>query len=580
MATVHAETKSGRLSAITFFFFLLLVLSLFRMQILRGEYYRGLSEKNRIRLIYLEGPRGKILDRNGRPIVSNRLSFNCTAFLKDSKVKIKKSIQRLAPLLGEDPEAVLTRYQKKKAGVYNSVVLAEDIPAEMAMAIEEQLYLMPGIMVETRPLRQYPLGESAAHATGFIGPQTEAEQEELEFNDYRPSDWIGRDGLEKFYESYLRGHSGGLQLEVNSRGQYIKALGVKEPQEGRDIQLTLDADLQAFVQKQFQGRRGAVIVMDLSDGGILAFNSSPSYDPNLFASSKGRKEVGPYLSHEYAPMLNRAIQGQYPPGSIFKIVTGLAALESGKIKVSSTFNCPGFHRIGKQVFRCWNEKGHGTQNLYEAYAHSCDVFFYMTGLAAGPDQIHRKALEFGFSLVTGIDLPGEKKGAVPTKGWKLRNRSSAWFDGDTLNLAIGQGFLLITPVQALEMITIIATGGEALRPHLVEKIDGLEVAERHSQSVAITPEYLKAVRHGLEDVVNSDTGTGRMIRIPGVRAAGKTGTAETNKHTTHAWYVGYAPVEDPKIAFVVFLEHGGHGGVECAAVAKPILEQLKQKGYL
>lgn len=563
------------------FLFSLLVISLLHMQVFQGDHYRNLSEKNRIRLIYLEGPRGKILDRFGRPIVTNRLSFNCTAFLRESKSKISRSFKSLSGILNEDVESLQERYQKKKAGMYSSVLLAEDIKPEQAIAIEEQLNLMPGLMIETRPLRQYPLGQAAAHITGYIGPQTVEEGQELEITGYRPSDWIGRDGLEKSYESYLRGRSGGLQMEVNNRGQFLKVLGVREPKEGRDIQLTLDAELQEFTQKQLQSQRGAVIVMELGGGGILAMNSSPSYDPNLFASTRGRKEVAKFLVNPDSPMFNRGIQGQYPPGSIFKIITGLAALELHKISESTVFRCPGFYALGRKIFRCWNEQGHGDQKLSDAYAHSCDVYFYTTGLAAGVDAIWRKAVEFGFSTPTGVDLPHEKSGLVPSRPWKQKKVHASWYDGDTLNFSIGQGYLQVTPIQALQMIATVATDGQCLRPHLVDKIDGLPVAERHASSVEISPECLKAVKAGLDEVINSDTGTGRLARIPGVRIAGKTGSAETGKDkNTHAWFVCYAPVESPKVALVVFLEYGGHGGVEAATLAHGLLQKLKDKNYL
>ena len=256
-------------------------------------------------------------------------------------------------MLGEDVETLETRYKRKKAGAYQSVVLAEDIPLERAVAIEEQLRLMPGLMIETRPLRTCPYGESAAHVTGYIGPQTQEESEELEFHGYGASDWVGRDGLEKSYESYLRGRSGGLQIEADSRGQFLKVLGVKEPKEGRDLTLSIDADLQAFAYQQLNGRPGSVVVMDLESGGLLCLTNSPSYDPNLFASTRGRKEVGIYFSDKATPMLNRALQGQYPPGSIFKIVTALAALEPGKIKLGSSFTCPGYAIVGGKRFVWW-----------------------------------------------------------------------------------------------------------------------------------------------------------------------------------------------------------------------------------
>ena len=580
MASLNAEMKAGRLSACAFFLFAFLAVCLFRMQILKGDYYRGLSEKNRLRLVYLEGARGKILDRRGRTLVTSRLSFNCSAFAHESKTRITQTIERLAPLLGEPPLDIFRRYQKRKAGIYNTVVLAEDIPSEKAMAIEEQLYQLPGVMVETHPVREYPLGEAASCVTGFIGPQTTEEAEELEEKGYRPVDWIGREGLEKYYESDLRGHSGGLQLEVDSRGQYVQVLGVQEPAVGRNIQVTLDAELQDFTQKQLEGHRGALIVMELTQGGILAMNSSPSYDANLFSSVRGRRNVGKYLTAPHSPMMNRAIQSQVPCGSIFKIVTGLAALEARAITPQTVFSCPGFYLSGKKMFRCWKEKGHGPQNLSDAYAHSCDVFFYLTGLSVGGDLIQRKAVQFGFAAPTGIDLPGEKKGLVPSREWKQKSLNTSWFEGDTLNLSIGQGYLEVTPIQALGMIAVVATGGLRLKPHLLEKIEGVSAPRGVRSRVEADPKFLEAVKHGLEEVIHSDSGTGRAAKIPGVRVAGKTGTAETGGKKTHAWFVGYAPADDPKVALVVFLEHGGHGGVEAAGVARAVLEKLKEKNYL
>lgn len=576
---INVEVRAGRLTRLWFGLFGLLVASIFHLQIVRGSYFRDLSERNRLRLVSLEGPRGKIEDRNGKILATSRLSFNCTAFLHEGPKRIRASFERLAAILGEDVTKLEQRYDRKRAGAFQSVLLAEDISLEQAVAIEEQLHLMPGILVETRPLRTYPYAESAAHVTGYIGPQSETETEELEFLGYNAADWVGREGLEKGYESYLRARSGGLQVEVDSRGQNPKVLGVKEPKEGRDIRLSIDAELQKFAYGELKGRRGSIIATDLRDGGLLCLTSSPSYDPNLFASARGRRQVGKYLNDKLSPLLNRAIQGQYPPGSIFKIVTALAALEPGKTKLSTSFNCPGFAVVGGKRFSCWREGGHGPQGLYDAFAHSCDVFFYKTGQAAGADAIHEKAVEMGFSAPTGIDLPGERAGLAPSRAWKKTRRRADWYDGDTMNYSIGQGFLMVTPLQALGMAAIIGADGQKLKPHLVEKIGGVTVAARHARAFVVTRQYLEAVQKGLDQVVNSNTGTGRLARIAGVRVAGKTGTAQTSKEADHAWFVGYAPQAKPVVAFVVFLEYGGHGGVEAAIVANAMLLKMKELGY-
>jgi len=572
--------KASRLSFILLAGFILASFGLFRIQILKGAYYRVLSEKNRIRVIYLEASRGNILDRNNKPLISNRLSFNCSVITREARQSIKRSCKILAPILGVSAEELEKRFRKSKPGVFNTVLMAEDINASKAIEIEERLEDLPGFIIETRPLREYPNEKSAAHLTGYIGPITQQEADFLDAYGYREADWLGRDGLEKMYESYLRGQSGGLQMEVDSRGRFLRALGLKEPREGKDIQLTIDSRLQVFVQDLLISQKGAVILMNLGDGGILSMNSSPSFDPNLFASTEGRKGVGKYLRGAGAPMVNRGIRGQYPAGSIFKIITALAGLESKKVSALSTFNCPGYTAVGGKIFHCWRETGHGPQRMSEAFAHSCNVYFYNVGLMTGINFLTQKTLEFGFSKLTGVDLPGEKGGFVPSREWKQRSQQQGWYDGETVNLAIGQGYLQVTPVQALVMIAAIATDGHLFKPHLIDKIEGVRVAEKHARYLNIDAAHLKAVKEGLDAVVNSDTGTGRLARAAGVHIAGKTGTAQSGQDKTHAWFVGFAPEENPKVALVVFVENGGRGGVVAAKLAGAIFQKLKETSYL
>lgn len=580
MAYPKAEVKAGRLSLIAFVFLSIVLAGLFRLQVMNGAYYRDLSEKNRLRVLYLEPARGKILDRFGRVMASSRLSYNCSVIPREAKNTIRETVQVLSPILGEEPEKLEKMYKRAKPGAYGSVILAEDIPPAQAMAIEEMIDTMPGVYIETRPQREYEYAESAAHLVGYIGPMTEAERDDLDEEQHRATDWVGREGLEKYYENYLHGRAGGIQMEVNSRGRFLRTLGVREPREGRDIRLTVDAELQRLVQSLISGKKASVIVMELAEGGVLSMNSSPSFDPNLFASTRGRKEVGPYLKDESAPLLNRGIAGQYPPGSIFKIVTAMAGLEKGKLRMQSSFHCPGYFLIGKKRFGCWQKAGHGQQGLVDAMAHSCDVFFYLAGLSAGGESIAAKALEFGFGQKCGIDLPGERAGLVPSRDWKKRRKQQGWFDGDTANFSIGQGFLLVTPIQALVMAGAAATGGDRLVPHLIDQIDGQKVAERHGLRIRMTPEYIEVVRRGLDAVVNTETGTGRLSRLPGIRIAGKTGTAQSGQEEDHAWFIGYAPAREPRIAMVVFVEHGGHGGVTAAGIARDIWHYLKGARYL
>lgn len=575
----RSAARSRRLAACALVAFALLLGNLARMQLWSGARYRELSEKNRLRVIYLEGPRGRVLDRHGREIVSNRLSFNCSVIPREARDTVHRSCALLGPLLGEDPEELEMRFERGKAGRFNTVVLAEDIDADQAIAIEERLDLLPGFLIETRPQRVYPLAGAAAHLTGYNGPLTDEEEENLELYEYRLADWVGREGLEKSYEAYLRGRSGGLQIEVNNRGRLVKALGVKEPVEGKDVQLTVDAELQRHVQGLLEGQKGAVIVMDLADGGLLSLNSSPTFDPNLFSSARGRRDVGPYLKDPRAPMLNRGIRGQYPAGSIFKVVPALAALERRKVTPASAVFCPGFLRIGGIRFGCWKKEGHGNQAMSEAFAHSCNVYFYTIGVHAGVDAVVERARQMGFGELTGIDLPGERRGFVPDREWKRRVRREAWYDGDTANLSIGQGALQVTPLQAVSMAAAVATG-DVLRPFVLERVNGVKVSERSARRLPVSAASLAAVREGLDRVVNSDTGTGRLSRTEGTRVAGKTGTAQSGQARTHAWFVGYAPSDRPKFAVVVFLEQGGRGGVNAAGVAAGVFRWLKEARYL
>lgn len=560
--------------------FSVVLFNLFNMQVLKHEYYLGLSEKNRLRVIYLEGPRGRILDRNGTSLAENRLSFNCAVYPAEAKRTLSESVKILSGILGEPPDTIEALYRRKKPGIFNTVLLAEDLSKSEAMAIEERLDSLPGFMVQTRPQRHYPLGEAAAHAVGFTGPMTEEEEEVLENYGYRRADWIGRDGIEKSYESYLRGFSGGLQVEVNNRGRLIRPLGVQEPKVGRDIGLTIDARLQRHCQDLLKSQRGAILVMELQEGGLLALNSSPTFDTNLFASSAGRKKVGPYLIDSRSPMMDRAVHGRYPPGSIYKVITAFASLESQKMTALTQFNCSGSLLVGKTAFSCWKESGHGPQSLVEALAHSCNVFFYRSSLLVGIDVLVEKARAFGVDQLTGIDLPAEIKGFIPEKAWKRKHRNKPWYDGDTANVSIGQGDVQLTPIRALVMIAAIATEGEILKPHLVDKIDGVKTAFRSAKHLAAGIGNFRALREGVDAVVNLESGTGRLARPSRVRAAGKTGTAQSGQDKTHAWFVGYAPADDPKVALTVFLEQGGRGGVAAASVAKSVFDKLSETGYL
>lgn len=574
--------RAGRLYFILAIGFLVILGNLFRMQVLERGYFKSLSEKNRIRVIYLEAPRGQILDRQGRMLAKSRLAFDCMMIPREMKSSLWETCQKLSPILGKTPEELAENFEKQQSryGSYAPSALLEDIGLEKASVIEERTGTMPGIFIQTRAQREYPYRDAAAHLIGFTGPMDEEEADNLEAYGYDRRDWVGQNGIEKQYEGYLHGRSGGLQIETDNRGRFVKTLGVSKPKPGKDVQLTVDAELQVFVEQRLESQTGAVVVMDLKEGEVLAVNSSPSFNPELFTSFKGRKSVGAYLKSRGSPMLNRAIQGQYPAGSIFKVVTALAALEDGAFHPTTSVDCAGFLLLGNHRFGCWKEDGHGTQTLVRALANSCNVYFYTAGVRAGVDAISKKATELGLAKPTGIDLPGEKGGFVPSREWKKKERRESWFEGETVNLSIGQGYLEITPVQALVMMSAVATGGRILKPFVVHKIGERTWTHRLGKSVGIHAVYTAAVKEGLDQVVNSDTGTGQRARVEGLRVAGKTGTAQSGQDKTHAWFSGFAPLGSPKIGVVVFLERGGHGGVSAASIAGDIFRYLKEKQYL
>jgi penicillin-binding protein 2 len=395
------------------------------------------------------------------------------------------------------------------------------------------------------------------------------------------SDTVGRGGLEKVYNQDLTGVDGGLQIEVDSRGRQVRTLGLKEPQCGKDIQLTIDKDLQKAVDKLLGDKKGAAIVMDPRNGEILALASHPDFDPNIFVRpNTSSQRVKLLLDKVGKPLINRAISGVYPPGSVFKIVTLQGALQTGRVSPFTSFFCNGVFRLGNARFRCWKPDGHGIQEATSGMMNSCDVYFYNVGRLMGPDNIETYAKMFGYGSRTGIDLPDESKGLVPGREWKRLKKNASWYEGDTVNFSIGQGFLQVTPLQAVTMMSAVANGGKLVKPHIVKRVGDKSIIPPETKVIGLKDSALKKVREGVYKVVNSDRGTGKYARPQGVIAAGKTGSAENAQGRTHAWFSGYAPYENPKLALVVFIEHGGHGGVDPAIISKGIFEEAKKLGYI
>ncbi|MDO8580489.1 MAG: penicillin-binding transpeptidase domain-containing protein, partial [Candidatus Omnitrophota bacterium] len=412
---------------------------------------------------------------------------------------------------------------------------------------------------------------------GYVGKVNRAKLEKLKEYGYSPQSTVGYTGVEEYYDSFLRGVEGGIQIEVNSRGQQVRILSFKDPVQGQNITLTLDSKIQTAMRDLLGDSRGVIIAMDMDNGEILGTVSSPSYDPNLFTTGDNQKAAA-LMSKNNSPLLNRAIKGAFPPGSVFKVAMALAALDFQKIKQQTSFICTGTYQVGDKAFRCTH--AHGNQNLIEAIAHSCNIYFYHLGQMLGVDAMNRYAQELGLGNLTLIDLPYEQEGNVPGRFSKKRG-AQRWYMGDILNFAIGQGDLLTTPLQLLRMMAIVGREGDDVQPHLIKNI-GDEPVTKYSffRHVAIDPTAYQLVNKGLRAAVNTFSGTANAADIHGLFVAGKTGTAQTSgNQDTHAWFVGYAIGEQRKIAFCVFLEHGG-SSQNATIVARSLLMRLQEQKYL
>ncbi len=556
--------------------FVILIIGLWYTQFARGSYYYNLSEKNRLRIVPINGPRGIIYDRKGEILADNRLSFDVVIVPQEVKDK-DKTLKALANKLNI-PYTTLSnsfdkQYKKGRSFPFAPVVLAKGISKDNAIILEENKLNLPGIVVQANPDRTYLYGKDTAHLLGYIGEIHEEQLKRLKDYGYKGKDIIGHSGLEKFFDNTLRGKDGGMLVEVDNRGRQIRVIGSREPAKGMDIHLTIDIGLQKFISQLLHGRRGGAVFMDPDNGAIFALVSSPSFDPEIFMNTERRNELKDALRDKYnLPLLNRSVMSSYPPGSIFKIITAAAALKTRKITPHTTFHCDGQFHLGNATFAC--NSTHGNEDILGAVEHSCNVFFYNTGLKVGVDGIAKYALDFGLGEVTGVELPGENSGHVPDRTWKMLKRGENWYPGDTVNLSIGQGSMLITPLQGARMVSVIANGGYLVTPHLING-EGRYQGNTGVKRVDISDEVLKIIKDGMRRVVEGDDGTGRRARIDGLNIAAKTGTAEVSSGKSHAWFCGFAPINNPRVAFAIFLEHGGKGGEDAADIAKDALEFIR-----
>jgi len=578
--------------------FLILVGRLWYLQILRGEEYEKFSLNNRIRINKIAAPRGRILDRRGREIVANRPSFDVYVVPKDIK-DLDFLTNTLSPILGMESSEIKNRINSAlQENRFKPALLAQDINRDQLAYIEARKSSLPSILVEVNHTRKYPHGKLGASFLGYVGKATEDELKS--YPDVEGDYAVGKSGVEKSWEAYLQGKYGFTQKLTDALGREVKSslfendLKSRDSIPGNDIFLSIDLDLQNAAEVALGERAGAVIVMDVGSGELLALVSHPTFDPGDFISGIEPKKWKELVEDDSFPLVNRATQGLYAPGSVFKIVTAAAGLEERVVDQNTAFYCPGRYRLGRKTFRCWKPAGHGWVNLHKAIVQSCDVYFYNLVERLGIDRFARHISDFGFGVPTGIEI-NERMGSSPSREWKLKTFKQPWYDGETTVLGIGQGYLSVSPLQVAVMTSAVANGGNLLKPLIVEKVvspEGKTLVEYHrveKRHLATQKRTLDLIKFGLEGVVNEERGTGRGARLDEMTVAGKTGTAQVialgkgkhEKHKDHAWFTSYAPAEKPEIAITVLVENGGKGGAVAAPLVKQILEvylKLKEEG--
>lgn len=556
--------------------FLFLALTLFGFEIIRGVYFRDLSNKNCIRIIPQEGSRGRILDRNGNVIAGNELCYDVMVMPHNTK-HLDDVLLGVSGILGAKPQDLKSTFKENFIGSSAPVTLAQNIDIKKAITLEELKSQFEGIIIQPRPQRTYPYGQLACHVLGHLNEIDHWRLTKLKDFGYKVKDIVGFGGAEEMYDYVLRQQSGGMSLEVDHRGRFVRILGFRPPKSGKDIELTLDLKTQKIAETILK-QKGCVIIMDPASGEIFSMVSNPGFCPCAFIK-KSDASLHALFNSTDAPLINRAISGLYPAGSVFKPVVAAAAMQLGKISPSTTVSCGGAIHIGNQEFSCWDT--HREQNLLDAITHSCNVFFYRAGLLSGPQAIHGWALKFGFGKNTGIDLPYEESGIVPSVLWRRIYRLKNWFDGDTANLSIGQGELLVTPLQISRMMALFANEGNLVTPYTVKTIDGRDICvyQRKVVKLRLKKDTLDYIREALRKAVLEPTGTANALAGLSVSVAGKTGTAQVSNGQPHAWFAGFFPFENPRFVICVFLEHGG-SGYRAVVAAKKIIEAMLKEGLI
>ncbi len=558
------------------------------LQVDQADQYRLLADENRINIRLLPPARGLIYDRNGVPLAVNKPLYRITIVREDAG-DVNNVVARLNALVPLDPEEIKRALDEmKRRSPFVPVTLAERLTWEDIAEVAVNAPALPGVTPEVGLTRVYPLADDFAHIVGYVGAVNEADLNRTNDRDpllQIPRFQIGKVGVEAKLEKPLRGKAGIKRIEVNSIGRVMRELGREEGEPGVNLQLTIDSALQNYVQARLEGESAAAVVIDVQTGDLLAIGSTPAFDPNKFVNGISQADYSALLNDKYRPLPNKAIQGIYPPGSTFKMITALAALEAGVLTSEETVKCNGFVEVGGRRFHCWKRSGHGNVNLKNSLKKSCDVFYYEMAQRTGIEKIAEMARKFGFGTKFDIPMSSVAKGLAPTKSWKLEHRGKEWVIGDSLNASIGQGFVLSSPMQQAVMTARLATGRKVM-PRLVKSVNGAETPIHGGEPLGINENHLRLVRKAMYAVVNETGGTAFRSRIlpEDMRMAGKTGTSQVGNTVVrnqdvpwekrdHALFVSFAPFDNPRIAVSVVVEHGGGGSKAAAPIARDIALQ-------
>jgi penicillin-binding protein 2 len=576
--------------------FVLLAGGMWRIQVAKGKSYQRDLVKQSVRRVRIPGMRGCILDRHGIRLADNRPSYCIALYLEELRQPgrwprtinaVEKQLDELSQIIGVPRNLTREDIQMHIRKRLPLPLMAwKDLPDAPLARLAEKTLLTPGVDISTEAVRVYPQGKAACHVLGYVGRseigKNEEDEEEEPYHYYLP-EMAGMAGVEKRFDGLLKGEAGGRLVRVDVSGFRHDDLGIKPPKNGNDIRLSLDVEIQKSVEAALEGVRGSAVVVDPNNGDILAMASTPGYDPNRFIPRITSRDWDALMEDPAKPLINRAAAGAFAPGSIFKPVVAMAALENRKANSQMTFNCPGHFELGRARFRCWFTPGHGSMNMQQAIKNSCNVYFFHVGLLSGIDAIYHMAAALGLGQKTGVALDYEVAGNLPDDAWKRRTQRDGWREGDTCNLSIGQGFLTVTPLQMAMVTATIANGGQLYRPrlllevispegHVVQRIPPQVVNDLHWNAA-----NLRVVRNGMLDVVQGERGTGRYAMIPNVQVAGKTGTAEYGRKDEGkklAWMIIFAPFDKPKYAIVMMVEDAVSGGTTVAPLMNKVLSKL------